>query len=63
MGKTRLSLESAFHALDRFANGVYFVELAPMSDPANIVSAIGDAIGLEFASDVRDDKQQLLDFL
>lgn len=63
MGKTRLALETASYVLDLFANGVYFVELAPLSDPSNIVSVIADAIGVEFSADKRDDQQQLLEFL
>jgi len=32
-GKTRLSLQVAAEELDRFANGVWLVELAPLTDP------------------------------
>jgi predicted ATPase len=75
MGKTRLALELAEKALtpDRspkgrgemtgFANGVYVVELAPLSDHNNVVSAIADATGYQFQADGRDQKQQVLDFL
>jgi serine/threonine protein kinase len=75
MGKTRLALELAEQALTpdtsskgrgettKFENGVYFVELAPLSDAANIVSAIAEAVGYQFQADGRDQKQQILDFL
>ena len=74
MGKTRLALEAAEQSLTPpqplpeasrrgFENGVYFVELAPLSDPANIVSAIAEATGYQFQSDGREPKQQILDFL
>ncbi len=39
-GKTRLALELAATQLDRFQDGVWLVELAPISDPAFIVSTI-----------------------
>jgi predicted ATPase len=75
MGKTRLALELAEQALTpdtsskgrgettEFENGVYFVELAPLSDAANIVSAIAEAVSYQFQADGRDQKQQILDFL
>ena len=75
MGKTRLALELAKQAFTpdtsskelgeiiQFKNGVYFVELAPLSDAANIVSAIAEATSYQFQADKREQKQQILDFL
>jgi serine/threonine protein kinase len=63
MGKSRLALEVAEQQLTNFENGVYFVELAPLSEPANVVSAIAEATGYQFQSDGREPKQQILDFL
>jgi serine/threonine protein kinase/predicted ATPase len=50
MGKTRLSLELAQRAVDAnlYADGVYFVELAPLTAAENIPNAIGDACGFQF---------------
>lgn len=62
MGKTRLSLEVAARQLDNFERGVYFVELAPLHDPANIVSATGSAVGFQFYEGI-EPKQQILDYL
>jgi predicted ATPase len=45
-GKTRLSLQIAAEQLDRFPDGVWLVELAPISDPAFLVSTIADVFGL-----------------
>jgi len=45
MGKTRLSIEIGKQALDNFIEGVYFVELAPISTPDDIPKAIADAVG------------------
>ena len=60
MGKTRLALEAARRQLMRYSDGVYFVPLAPLSSPNDIVSAIADNVGLGFHSS-SDPKQQLLD--
>jgi predicted ATPase/class 3 adenylate cyclase len=45
-GKTRLALQAAAELLDVFPDGVYFVPLAPLTDPALVPSAIGSALGL-----------------
>jgi predicted ATPase/class 3 adenylate cyclase len=45
-GKTRLSLQAAAELLDRFPNGIWFVELAPLSEPELIPQAILSAIGI-----------------
>ena len=47
IGKTRLSLETAATLLNEFPNGVYFVSLAPLSDPALVAGAIGGALGVQ----------------
>jgi predicted ATPase/class 3 adenylate cyclase len=44
-GKTRLAVEAASVLLPRFANGVFFVELAPITDPRLVVSEIAHALG------------------
>ncbi len=43
-GKTRLALAVADALRDRFPHGVYFVDLAPVRDPALVVSAMGRAL-------------------
>ena len=45
-GKTRLALQAAAELLDDFADGVFFVPLAPVTDPALVPSAIATALGL-----------------
>ena len=45
-GKTRLSLHVAAEMLDAFQNGVWFVELAPLSDPALIPFTVASVFGL-----------------
>ena len=46
MGKTRLALQAAAEVLEDFADGVFFVPLAPLTDPALVPSAIAAALGL-----------------
>ena len=58
VGKTRLSLQIATDLLDAFADGVYFVPLAPISDPDLVVPTIAQTLGLQ---ETRD--QSLLDLL
>jgi predicted ATPase/Tfp pilus assembly protein PilF len=46
-GKTRLAMQVAEDTLAEFPRGVFFVPLAPLTDPDRLVSAIGDAIGVK----------------
>jgi predicted ATPase/DNA-binding SARP family transcriptional activator len=45
-GKTQLGLHAAAELLGSFADGVYFVDLAPISDPALVASTIAQVLGL-----------------
>jgi predicted ATPase/DNA-binding CsgD family transcriptional regulator len=63
MGKTRLGLAVAEAHLDRFADGVYMVPLAPLRSPDQIVTAIAEATHFPFMPDERSPRQQVLDFL
>ena len=45
-GKTQLALEAARNASSSFANGAAVVALAPLRDPARVLPAISDAIGI-----------------
>ncbi|MBN1963267.1 MAG: SARP family transcriptional regulator, partial [Anaerolineae bacterium] len=62
IGKTRLAIEAATPMLDDFAHSVYFVALQPISETANIVSAIASAIDCQFY-EAAEPEQQLLNFL
>ena len=46
-GKTRLSLQLAADVADRFPDGLYFVALEPISDPALVPSTIAMAVGVQ----------------
>jgi predicted ATPase/DNA-binding SARP family transcriptional activator len=50
-GKTRLAIELAGSRLDGHRDGVWFVDLAELSDPARVAGAVADAIGMRQASD------------
>ncbi len=45
-GKTRLSLELGHRLADRFPDGTFFVDLAPISDPALVASSIAQTLGI-----------------
>ena len=45
-GKTRLALAVAAEALDAFPDGVWFVDLAPLTDPALVLPAIASVLGV-----------------
>jgi len=45
-GKTRLALEIATNLTEDFPDGVYFVPLAPISDPTLLPSSIAAAMGI-----------------
>ncbi|MFM7625154.1 MAG: ATP-binding protein, partial [Gammaproteobacteria bacterium] len=60
IGKTRLAIEAAWQASGRHEDGVWLVELAPVSDAATTVSVIARGIGLEGrVSEVDDLVEQL----
>lgn len=46
VGKTSLALRVASEALDSFADGVFFISLAPISDPTLIVPTIAHTLNL-----------------
>jgi non-specific serine/threonine protein kinase len=48
-GKTRLALAVAAEALDSFPDGVWFVDLAPLTDPALVLPAIAGVLGVREA--------------
>jgi predicted ATPase/DNA-binding CsgD family transcriptional regulator len=62
MGKTRLSVEVARTRISDFPDGVYFVPLAPLSSPNDIVIAIAEHIGFVFHGE-NPPSEQLVNFL
>jgi predicted ATPase len=47
VGKTRLAMEAARQSLGDFADGVYFVELAPIANPALVLSTVAKVLGVQ----------------
>ncbi|MFL6238862.1 MAG: ATP-binding protein [Actinomycetes bacterium] len=62
VGKTRLAVQACAEVIDKFPDGVFYVPLAPLQDPALIPSAVASAIGLRTASN-RAIEDALLDYL
>jgi DNA-binding CsgD family transcriptional regulator len=46
VGKTRLALAVAADAADAFPDGVWFVDLVPVTDPAMVGAAVAAAVGV-----------------
>jgi predicted ATPase/class 3 adenylate cyclase len=51
IGKTRLGLQLGAELLDEFEDGVFFVELATITDPTLVASAIAEPLGVMEAPD------------
>jgi predicted ATPase/DNA-binding SARP family transcriptional activator len=46
-GKTRLAIETARAGADRYADGVAFIDLAPLRDPALVLPTMARGLGVE----------------
>src|SRR5215831_15524924 len=69
VGKTRLVIEAGRSVLDRYPDGVWLAELAPLNDPQLVTSIVGDVLGvslnapsgaIETLASALKDKQLLL---
>ncbi len=61
MGKTRLAMMTGRQLVDQFSDGVYFVDLAPLSNPDEILPSIAVALNYQAPDTSRELKPQLLD--
>src|SRR5205814_4274667 len=61
IGKTRLALQVASDVLDHFEDGVFLVELAPVSDPGEVMLAVARSLGLKESGD-QPVEEALLDY-
>jgi predicted ATPase/class 3 adenylate cyclase len=50
IGKTRIAVQAAAELLERFEDGIYFVDLSPISDPEQVLAAIARTLGLRETS-------------
>ena len=50
-GKTRLAIHAATDLINSFKDGVWWVELAPLTEPSLIPSAVAKALGIDGRSD------------
>ena len=62
-GKTRLASQVAVSVLDDFQDGVFFVELAPLTDPALVPTAIAQALGLTEAASRKPPVERVKEYL
>lgn len=62
IGKTRLAIKVGYEKVRQFEHGVFFVQLASVTSPEFIITAVSDAIGFTF-SGFNDPKHQLIDLL
>jgi predicted ATPase/class 3 adenylate cyclase/DNA-binding XRE family transcriptional regulator len=62
IGKTRLSVQVATQVLETFPDGLWFVELAPLTDPDLIVQTIHTTLGLA-EQPGKNILQMLIDYL
>ena len=46
-GKTRLAMQVAAELLERYTDGVWFVDLAPISDPTLVAPTIAGTLGVK----------------
>ncbi|MCL4832942.1 MAG: helix-turn-helix domain-containing protein [Caldilineaceae bacterium] len=63
MGKSRLALAVGTALQEAFADGVFWVALAPLQQSEEMVTAIAEAVDFPFQRDSRPPKRQLLDYL
>ncbi len=62
VGKTRVALACAVDVIDHVDDGMWFVNLAPLSDPAHLVSTVLTALGVHHGGE-NDELQTLTTYL
>jgi len=61
-GKTRLAIQVAADLSADFPDGVFFVDLAPISSPGDIIQTVSESLGIALSTD-EDLQTQLLAYL
>jgi predicted ATPase/class 3 adenylate cyclase len=59
-GKTRLGLQAAAEASERYPDGVFWVPLAPLRDPDLVIESVGQALGAADGLDAHVSDKSLL---
>jgi predicted ATPase len=59
-GKTRLSLQVAAEVMDSFPDGVWFLELAPVTDPALVPNTLANLLGLRESAETKHSISELV---
>ncbi|HXW52010.1 MAG TPA: adenylate/guanylate cyclase domain-containing protein, partial [Candidatus Acidoferrales bacterium] len=54
VGKTRLAIQSGAEVLDRFRDGVWIADLAPINEDQSVVSVVAQALGVNQSQGVLD---------
>ena len=62
-GKTRLAIQCAAETGDAFSDGVWFVPLAPILTPEDIVPTLAKSLNFNFYREEERPRRQLLDYL
>ena len=62
VGKTRLAQEAAVHLLESFADGIYFIPLAPLASTDEILTNIISLLPFQ-PYGKQDSRQQLINYL
>jgi predicted ATPase len=62
IGKTRLAIEAAARRTDTFSHGIFFVPLATLNAPADIVSTVIHVLGI-YTGDEGTPREELVTFL
>ncbi len=68
MGKTQLSIEwsrrqTGHNGQVRYADGIYFVDLAPLESPDQVAPAMAEVFAFPLQGERRSPEQQMLDYL
>ncbi len=63
IGKTRLAVEVATHERDVFPDGLFFVSLAPLNRPDDLLTAVAEAMPFLFQKDQRSAREQFFEYL
>ena len=63
VGKSHLSLMAGIKVEDQFADGVFFIPLAPLTNKIDIIPAIAENVGYQFQQDQRQQHVQLIEYL